>query len=51
MVEVPNIELQARTEQLVRRAEQGEEFTITVDGRPVGRLLPISGSTSATMEL
>jgi prevent-host-death family protein len=51
MVEITDIELQARTEELVQRAEQGEEFTVTVEGRPVGRLLPISSSTSATMEL
>ncbi len=37
-------ELRHNTSELVRRAQAGEEFTITVSGRPSARLVP-AGST------
>jgi len=33
-------ELRQNAAELVRRAQAGEEFTITVDGRPSARLVP-----------
>ena len=35
-------ELRQNASELVRRAEAGEEFTITVSGRPSARLVPMS---------
>lgn len=37
-------EFRQNAAELVRRAQAGEEFTITVSGRPSARLLPV-GST------
>lgn len=37
-------ELRQNASELVRRAQAGEEFTITVSGRPSARLVPV-GST------
>jgi prevent-host-death family protein len=39
--EVSQYELRNNTTDLVRRAETGERFRITVHGRPVAELLPI----------
>ncbi|WP_410649065.1 type II toxin-antitoxin system Phd/YefM family antitoxin [Amycolatopsis sp. cmx-4-54] len=35
-------ELRQQASELVRRAEAGEEVTITVSGRPSARLVPVS---------
>jgi len=40
MTEVASRELRNRTRALLDRVAAGEQITITVDGRPVGRLLP-----------
>lgn len=41
MGEVASRELRNDTRGLLRRVEQGEEVTITVDGRPVALLVPL----------
>ena len=38
---IPQKELRNQVGEILRRAEAGEEFTITVSGRPVARLGPI----------
>ncbi|WP_405139136.1 type II toxin-antitoxin system Phd/YefM family antitoxin [Nocardia sp. NBC_01388] len=38
-------ELRQQASELVRRAEAGEEVTITVAGRPSARLVPVSPKT------
>jgi prevent-host-death family protein len=38
---IPQKELRNRVGDVLRRAEAGEEFTITVSGRPVAELGPI----------
>jgi len=40
MRSIPQKELRNNVAQVLRRAEAGEEFTITVAGRPVARLGP-----------
>ena len=40
MVTIPQKELRNNVGEVLRRAEAGEEFTITVAGRPVARLGP-----------
>ena len=40
MVEVASRELRNRTRALLDRVAAGEQITITVDGRPVARLVP-----------
>jgi len=40
MVTIPQKELRNNVADVLRRAESGEEFTITVAGRPVARLGP-----------
>ncbi len=35
-------ELRNRSGEILRQAEQGEQFTITVDGRPVAQLGPLA---------
>jgi len=40
MTEVPSRELRNRTRLLLDRVAAGEQITITVDGRPVARLVP-----------
>ena len=35
-------ELRNHTRQILKRVEAGEDITITVDGLPVGRIVPIS---------
>jgi prevent-host-death family protein len=41
MVIIPQKELRNNVGEVLRRAEAGEEFTVTVSGRPVARLGPI----------
>lgn len=36
-------ELQERNREILLRAEAGEAFTITIDGRPVASLVPLRG--------
>jgi prevent-host-death family protein len=38
---IPHRELRTRSGEVLRRAEAGEELTITVDGRPVAQLGPV----------
>ncbi len=40
MATIPQKELRNNVADVLRRAEAGEEFTITVSGRPVARLGP-----------
>jgi prevent-host-death family protein len=40
MPTIPQKELRNNVAEVLRRAEAGEEFTITVSGRPVARLGP-----------
>jgi prevent-host-death family protein len=40
MVTIPQRELRNRVSDVLRRAEQGELFLITVDGRPIAELGP-----------
>jgi prevent-host-death family protein len=40
MATIPQKELRNNVGEVLRRAEAGEEFTITVSGRPVARLGP-----------
>lgn len=42
MVTIPQKELRNNVSDVLRRAEAGEEFTITVAGRPVAELGPTS---------
>jgi prevent-host-death family protein len=42
MPEIPQKRLRNEIGEILRRAEAGEEFTITVSGRPVARLGPLS---------
>lgn len=42
MAEVASRELRNRTRALLHRVESGEDVTITVDGRPVAVLTPVS---------
>jgi prevent-host-death family protein len=43
-VTIPQRELRNQAGAVLRRAEQGERFTITVDGRPVAELGPLPGA-------
>ncbi len=40
---IPQRELRNQVSEVLRRAERGERFTITVGGRPVAELGPVSG--------
>ncbi len=42
MATIPQRELRNNVSEVLRRAEAGEEFEITVDGRPVARLTGIA---------
>lgn len=42
MTTIPQKELRNNVAEVLRRAEAGEEFTITVSGRPVAQLGPAS---------
>jgi prevent-host-death family protein len=44
MPEIPQKQLRNEVGQILRRAEAGEIFTITVSGRPVAELGPLSGT-------
>ncbi|HEX6782693.1 MAG TPA: type II toxin-antitoxin system prevent-host-death family antitoxin [Solirubrobacterales bacterium] len=41
MPEIPQKTLRNEIGEILRRAEAGEEFTITVSGRPVAKLMPL----------
>ena len=41
MPEIPQKKLRNEIGEILRRAEAGEEFTVTVSGRPVARLVPL----------
>ncbi|MGC2372315.1 MAG: type II toxin-antitoxin system prevent-host-death family antitoxin [Solirubrobacteraceae bacterium] len=41
---IPQRELRNQAGDVLRRAERGERFTITVDGRPVAELGPLAGA-------
>jgi prevent-host-death family protein len=41
MARIPQRELRNNVSEVLRRAEGGERFTITVDGRPVAELGPL----------
>ena len=43
MATIPQRELRNNCSEVLRRAESGEDFEITVDGRPVARLTGITG--------
>ena len=55
MVTIPQKELRNNVGEVLRRAEAGEQFTITVSGRPVAELGPaarrswVSGPALATV--
>jgi prevent-host-death family protein len=44
MATIPQKELRNNVGRVLRRAEEGEELTITVSGRPVARLGPARGA-------
>ena len=44
MATIPQKELRNHIGEVLRRAESGEELTITVSGRPVARLGPAPGA-------
>jgi prevent-host-death family protein len=44
---IPQRELRNNVSDVLRRAEGGERFTITVDGRPVAELGPIARTRNA----
>jgi prevent-host-death family protein len=47
VAQIPQRELRNDVSAVLRRAEQGERFTITVGGRPVAELGPLPGSRKA----
>jgi prevent-host-death family protein len=44
MATIPQKELRNHVGEVLRRAEAGEELTITVSGRPVAQLGPVRGA-------
>jgi prevent-host-death family protein len=51
MATIPQRELRNHVGEVLRRAEAGERIVVTVDGRPVAELGPVSGSrTVATLQ-
>jgi len=48
MTTIPQRELRNNVSEILRRAEQGERFTITVAGRPVAELGPVASERRAT---
>jgi prevent-host-death family protein len=44
MREIPQKQLRNQIGEILRRAESGEVFTITVSGRPVAELRPLGGT-------
>ena len=47
MTEIPSRELRNDTAGVLRRVEEGESLTITTNGRPVARLVPLPRSRRA----
>ncbi|CAN5460838.1 type II toxin-antitoxin system Phd/YefM family antitoxin [soil metagenome] len=45
MTTIPQKELRNNVGDVLRRAERGERFTVTVSGRPVADLGPVRGRT------
>jgi prevent-host-death family protein len=48
MATIPQRELRNHVSEVLRRAEAGERIVVTVDGRPVAELGPVTGSRAAT---
>jgi prevent-host-death family protein len=46
---IPVRELRNRSSEVVRRAEGGEHFTVTVNGRPAAELGPLPGAREPAM--
>lgn len=46
MTVIAQRELRNQVSAVLRRAEQGEQFTITVDGRPVAELRPLPAASN-----
>lgn len=44
MTVIPQRDLRNKVSEILRRAEQGERFTVTVSGRPVAELGPLGGN-------
>lgn len=44
MVTIPQRDLRNKVSEVLRRAEQGERFTVTVGGRPVAELGPLAAA-------
>ena len=42
---VGSYELKTKTSEILRKVERGERFTITLRGKPVAEIVPISGRT------
>lgn len=49
MPTIPQRELRNEVSAVLRRAEQGESFTITVGGRPVAELGPLADSRAPAL--
>jgi prevent-host-death family protein len=49
MATIPQKELRNNIGEVLRRAEAGEELTITVSGRPVARLTPLPMGADRTV--
>ena len=49
MPTIPQRELRNEVSAILRRAEQGESFTITVGGKPVAELGPLPGNRSPAL--
>jgi prevent-host-death family protein len=41
MTEIPLRDLRNNTSEVLRRAETGEELTVTISGRPVAKIVPL----------
>lgn len=50
MPTIPQKEIRNNVGEILRRAEAGEEFTITVSGRPVARLGPLEQVPSSWVD-
>lgn len=47
MATIPQRELRNNVSEVLRRAEAGERIVVTVDGRPVAELGPVTGARPA----